>query len=244
MKQIFLKEIRSFFSSIVGYVVLIMFFLVSGLFMWILPDTNLMDYGYASMEKFFSFAPWLLIFIIPAISMRSFADEFKLGTIELLSTKPIKEFGIIMGKFWAVLLLVLICILPTLLYVYSINVLSTHENSLDYGGIIGSYIGLVFLVGAFTAIGIFCSSLTDNQVVAFLIAVFINLILYLGIESISKIPSLAGGADYFISLFGLQFHYQSISRGLIDSRDVVYFISVIYIFILATRLLLQKRKWA
>jgi ABC-2 type transport system permease protein len=243
MLSIFSKEIRLFFSSIVGYVVIVLFILVSGMFLWILPDTNMFDYGYASMEKFFSFAPWILIFLIPAICMRTFSDEFKTGTIELLSTKPLKENSIIMGKFWASFALVCICLIPSLLYVVTLYSLAIIENNLDTGGIIGSYIGLLFLISAFTSISLFCSSMTDNQVVAFLIAVFLNFILYQGFEAISGMEALSGGLDYIISQIGLQFHYQSISRGVIDTRDIIYFISITLVFLFATRLFLQKRKW-
>ncbi len=201
------------------------------------------DYGYASMEKFFSFAPWILIFLIPAICMRTFSDEFKTGTIELLSTKPLKENSIIMGKFWASFVLVCICLLPSLLYIITLYSLAIIENNLDTGGIIGSYIGLMFLISAFTAISLFCSSMTDNQVVAFLVAVFVNFILYQGFEAISGMEALSGGLDYIISQIGLQFHYQSISRGVIDTRDIIYFISVTLVFLFGTRLFLQKRKW-
>ncbi len=244
MKSILLKEIRSFFSSLVGYIVIILFILICGLFMWILPDTNMFDYGYASMDQFFSFVPWILIFLIPAITMRMLADEYKSGTIEMLSTKPLKETSIIFGKFWASFILVCICLLPTLLYVVSIESLAVTANNLDTGGIIGSYIGLLFLIAAFTAIGLFCSALTDNQIVAFLIAVFVNFILFQGFESFSQLPSFSGGVDYIISQLGLQFHYKSISRGVIDTRDLIYFASVSLLFIFATRLFLQKRKWS
>ena len=211
--------------------------------MWILPDTNMFDYGYASMDKFFSFAPWILIFLIPAITMRMLADEFKSGTIEMLSTKPLKESSIIYGKFWALFIFVLICLLPTVLYLVALESLAVTANNLDTGGIMGSYIGLLFLIAAFTAIGLFCSALTDNQIIAFLIAVFLNFILYQGFESISKMPALSGGVDYFISQIGLNFHYQSISRGVLDTRDLLYFVSVSLLFLFATRLFLQKRKW-
>lgn len=243
MKSILGKEIRSFFSSLVGYIVIILFLLISGLFMWILPDTNMFDYGYASMEKFFSFAPWILMFLIPAITMRMLADEFKSGTIEMLSTKPLKESSIIYGKFWASFLLVCICLMPTLLYLLTLESLSIIPNNLDSGGILGSYIGLLFLIAAFTAIGLFCSALTDNQIIAFLIAVFLNFILFQGFESISEMPALSGGPDYIISQIGLNFHYQSISQGVLDTRDLLYFVSVSLLFLFATRLFLQKRKW-
>ncbi len=244
MKSILLKEIRSFFSSLVGYIVIILFILISGLFMWILPDTNMFDYGYASMEKFFSFAPWILIFLIPAITMRMLADEYKSGTIEMLSTKPLKEGSIITGKFWASFILVCICLLPTLLYVLTLESLAVTANNLDTGGIIGSYIGMLFLIGAFTAIGLFCSSLTDNQIIAFLVAVFLNFILFQGFESLSELPSFSGGADYIVSQLGLQFHYKSISQGVLDTRDLIYFASISLLFLFASRLFLQKRKWS
>jgi len=176
--------------------------------------------------------------------MRTFADEYQNGTIEFLSTKPLGESKLISGKFFASLVLVIICILPTLLYVFTLGSLSDVANTLDRGGIIGSYIGLIFLAASFTAVGIFCSSLTDNQIVAFLIAVFVNFILYNAFEAISSIPSLSGGIDYYISQIGMQSHYDSISRGLIDTKDVVYFLSITILFLLATRLFLQKRKWA
>lgn len=244
MKSILLKEIRSFFSSLVGYIVIILFILVCGLFMWILPDTNMLDYGYASMDKFFSFAPWILIFLIPAITMRMLADEYKSGTIEMLSTKPLKDSSIIFGKFWASFLLVCICLLPTLLYVLTLESLADIPNNLDTGGIIGSYIGMLFLISSFTAIGLFCSALTDNQIIAFLIAVFLNFLLFQGFESLSKLPSFDGSLDYIISQLGLHFHYKSISRGVLDTRDILYFISVSLLFIFASRLFLQKRKWS
>lgn len=222
---------------------IIVFLLVCGFFMWVVPNNNMLDYGYATMDKFFVFAPWVLMFLLPALTMRSFSDEYKGGTIEILSTIPLTENQIILGKFFASFVLVLFSILPTLLYVYTISHLSIIQGNLDSGGILGSYIGLLFLSAAFTAIGIFCSSVTSNQVIAFLIAIFTNFILYAGFETMSKMPFLGNGIDYIVSQIGMQFHYNSISRGLLDSRDIVYFLSIVAIFILATRLSLQKRKW-
>ncbi len=243
MVSIFKKELNSFFSSLVGYMAIIVFLLVCGFFMWVIPNNNMLDYGYATMDKFFAFAPWVLMFLLPALTMRSFSDEYKGGTIEILSTIPLTENQIILGKFFASFVLVLFSILPTLLYVYTISHLSIIQGNLDSGGILGSYIGLLFLSAAFTAIGIFCSSVTSNQVIAFLIAIFTNFILYAGFETMSKMPFLGNGIDYIVSQIGMQFHYNSISRGLLDSRDIVYFLSIVAIFILATRLSLQKRKW-
>ncbi len=240
MVSILKKELNSFFSSLIGYIAIIVFLLICGLFMWVF-DNNILDYGYANLDKFFLFSPWVMMFLLPAITMRSFSDEFKSGTIELLSTLPLKEKDIIVGKFLASFILVTFSILPTLLYVFTISILS--KGNIDTGGIIGSYIGLFFLCGAFTAVGLFCSSITSNQVIAFIIAVFANFILYAGFESISRMSFLSGGLDYIISQIGMQFHYNSISRGLLDSRDLVYFLSIIAVFIQATKLSLQKRKW-
>lgn len=242
MLSIYFKELRSFFSSIVGYVVLLVFLIASGLFLWVLPDTNILDYGYASMEQFFNIAPWLLLFLIPAITMRSFADEFKGGTIEWLSTKPLTTIQIIIGKFLASLSLVVIALLPTIIYIFSIHYLAMEDTALDSGGIIGSYIGLLFLSAAFTGIGIFCSSLTDNQIVSFLAAVFLSFLLYSGFEALSRVPSFSGGADFYLSLIGVDYHYNSMSRGVIDSRDVIYFVSLVALFISLTQFTLTKKK--
>jgi ABC-2 type transport system permease protein len=242
MLSIYFKELRSFFSSLVGYVVVILFLIASGLFLWVLPDTNILDYGYASMEQFFKIAPWLLLFLIPAITMRSFADEFKGGTIEWLSTKPLTSGQIILGKFFAALSLVIIAILPTLIYVFSIHYLAMEDSALDAGGIIGSYVGLLFLAAAFTGIGIFCSALTDNQIVSFLAALFLSFLLYSGFEALSRVPSFAGNADFYLSLIGVDYHYNSISRGVIDTRDVVYFLSLVALFISLTHFALSKKK--
>ena len=183
------------------------------------------------------------MFLIPALTMRSFADEFKTGTIEILSTLPLSESNIVMGKFFASFTLVFISLIPTLLYVFTISTLSTTKGNIDTGGIIGSYIGLSFLNAAFTAIGLFCSSITNNQVIAFLFSIFLNFVLFSGFETLSKIPFLSNGLDYLVSQIGMQFHYSSISRGALDSRDIVYFISIVALFILATRISLEKRKW-
>ncbi len=242
MLSIYFKELRSFFSSIVGYVVLLVFLVACGLFLWVMPDTSMLDYGYASLEQFFNLAPWLLLFLIPAITMRSFADEFKGGTIEWLFTKPLKTSHIILGKFLASFTLVCVALLPTLLYVLSIHYLAMDDAALDAGGIAGSYIGLLFLAAAFTAIGIFSSSLTDNQIVSFLLSLFICFLLYSGFEALSRVAAFRGGADYYLGMIGMDDHYNSISRGVIDSRDVVYFLSLITLFMALTRFILNKKK--
>jgi ABC-2 type transport system permease protein len=243
MRSIFIKEINSFFSSIVGYVAILVFLLACGLFLWIIPEYSILDYGYASMEKFFTIAPWLLLLLIPAITMRSFADEFRGGTIEWLSTKPLTDMDIILGKYFASLSLIVFALVPTFLYVYTIGNLSLTPGTLDSGGIIGSYFGLFFLAATFSAIGIFCSSLTNNQIVGFLASLFASWLLFSGFEALSKLPAFAAGIDYYLGMAGMSFHYTSISRGIIDSRDVIYFLSLIILFISLTRLSLNRRTW-
>ncbi len=241
MRSIFFKEINSFFSSIVGYVALLVFLAACGLFLWIIPDFSILASGFATMDRFFDIAPWLLLLLVPAITMRSFSDEFRSGTIEWLSTKPVTDLDIILGKYFATVALILLALLPTLLYVITICNLSLPDNMPDAGAIIGSYAGLFFLAATFAAVGVFCSSLTGNQVVGFLVSLISCYLLYSGFENLSKIPDLAQGIDYYLSMIGMEFHYNSISRGLIDSRDVVYFISIIVLFIALTRFSLSGR---
>jgi ABC-2 type transport system permease protein len=243
MRSIFIKEINSFFSSIVGYVAILVFLVTCGLFIWVIPDSSILEYGYATLDRFFEMAPWFLMLLIPAVTMRSFADEFRGGTIEWLSTKPLTDLDIILGKYFASLVLVVFALVPTIVYVITVNNLALLANNLDTGSIIGSYIGLFFLAAGFTAIGVFCSSLTNNQIVGFLVALFACYLLYSGFEALSKLPSFAGGIDYYLGMVGMAFHYNSISRGLIDTRDVIYFLSVIIIFVSLTRFSLNRRTW-
>ncbi|RQO30094.1 gliding motility-associated ABC transporter permease subunit GldF [Taibaiella sp. KBW10] len=242
MKSIYLKELSAFLSSVVGYAVLFVFLIVLGLFLWVLPDSNFLDYGYASMEQFFKLTPWLLLFLIPAVTMRSFADEFKGGTIEWLSTKPLTLHQIIGGKFWASFTLVVIALIPTLVYVFAINWLAIDNATLDFGAIAGAYVGLILLIAAFVAIGIFSSTLTDNQIVGFLLAVILCWLLYSGFEAISRMPVFAGGADYYIQLIGMDAHYNSINRGVINTKDVIYFLSVTAIFWQITLFTLKRKR--
>jgi ABC-2 type transport system permease protein len=243
MRSIFIKEINSFFSSIVGYVAILIFLVACGLFLWIIPDTSILSYGYANLDRFFDMAPWLLMLLIPAITMRSFADEFRAGTIEWLSTKPVTDTSIILGKYFAALALVLFALLPTVIYVFTVGSLSAIRDNIDMGSILGSYCGLIFLAATFTAVGVFCSSFTSNQIVGFLFALFACYLLYSGFEALSKIPAFTGGIEYYLSMVGMSFHYTSISRGVLDSRDVVYFISMIVLFIALTKLSLNRRTW-
>jgi ABC-2 type transport system permease protein len=243
MGSIFVKEIKGYFSGLVGYVVIIVLLLICGLFMWVLPATNLLDYGYLSLEKFFAFVPWLLLLLIPAITMRMFPDEFKSGTIEILLTKPLSEMQLIVGKYLASFVLVIMALAPTLIYVASMKFLAAPGHTMDTGGIIGSYLGLLCLAASFCAIGIFCSALTSSQIVGFLFSLLGCLVFYFGFEAISVLPAFTGGVDYFFSALGLKSHYDSISRGVIDTRDIFYFAGIITLFLLGTHLLLKKRNW-
>lgn len=236
------KEFRQFFSSLTGIIAIAVFLLLNGLFLFVFPDTNMLDFGYATLDKFFGLAPWILTFLVPAITMRSLADEFKTGTYEILQTKPLGYAPIVGGKYLGSLLIVVLALLPTILYAFSMQSLSAGDTGIDVGGTIGAYIGLFFLAAVFTAIGICCSSLTSNAVVAFIVSAFACFILYTGFNAVSRIASLATGAGYYIEMLGIDFHYRSISRGVIDSRDIIYFISVIAFFLLFTQRNLIKRK--
>jgi ABC-2 type transport system permease protein len=243
MLAIFKKEIHQFFSSITGYVAIILFLLANGLLLFVFPDTSLLDYGYANLDPLFELAPMIYLLLIPAITMRSFADEFKTGTMELLSTKPLSWWQIVGGKFSAGLLIVLISLIPTFVYYIAIWQLSANPATLDNGGMAGSYTGLFLLGAVFTAIGVWSSSLTTNSVIAFLTAIFTCYIFYYGFDALSKVPAFSGSADYYLQMAGIRFHYTSISRGVIDSRDIIYFFSVIGLMLYLTRLSLQRRIW-
>jgi len=234
------KELQQFFSNLTGYITIILFLLVSGLFLFVLPDSNIFDFGYASLSKFFELSPWILLFLVPAITMRSLSDEFRGGTFEILHTRPLSRWQIVVGKYLSVLLVILIAILPTLIYVVTIKALST-AGGIDSGGILGSYIGLFLLAAVFAAVGICCSGFTNNAVVAFLISSFACLLLYFGFNALSRLPFLANGLDYYVEMLGIDFHYRSISRGVLDSRDLVYFFSIIFLFLLITVKNLRKK---
>ena len=237
------KEISSFLNSLIGYLVVIVFLLINGLFLWVFPlQFNIIDAGFASIDNLFMLSPYVFLFLIPAITMRSFADEQKTGTIELLLTKPLTDMQIIVSKYLAGLVLVLFALLPTLVYFFSVYKLGFPPGNIDLGGMWGSYLGLIFLGAGFVAIGIFASSLTQNQIVAFIIAVLLCGFLFLGFEFIHSL-SLFGKIDLFIQSLGMNAHYTSISRGVIDSRDIIYFGSLIAIFLLLTKLKLESRKW-
>jgi ABC-2 type transport system permease protein len=242
MIHVLSKEFSSFLNSLIAYVVIGVFLIGMGLLVWVFPDTSLLDYGYADMGTLFSLAPYVFIFLIPAITMRSFAEEKKAGTMELLLTKPLTNWDILLGKFFACFLLVLFSLLPTVIYYVSIYSLGNPAGNIDTPGVIGSYIGLILLGGVFCSIGIFASSITPNQIVSFIVAAFLCFVVYTGFDSIAMLDSVK---DYALTVrqWGITYHYESISRGLLDSRDLIYFLSVTWLILFLTRIILASRTW-
>ena len=239
MLSILQKEITSYLSSLVAYVTIGVFLLVLGLFLWVFPDSSILDYGYAGLESLFSTAPYLFMFLIPAITMRSLAEERKEGTFELLFTRPVTDWQIILGKYFAAVLLILFALMPTLVYCFSVSTLGTPQGNIDTGAVIGSYIGLFLLGAAFAAIGLFASSVTKNQIIAFTIAVFLCFFFYSGFDSLSQLLSLQ---DLGLQNLGITAHYQSVSRGVLDTRDLAYFIIVTGIFIWLTLFVIIRQR--
>ncbi len=237
------KEIGSFFSSFTGYVVIVVFLVITGLFIWVFPgELNIPDSGYATLDTLFIIAPWVFLFLVPAVTMRMFAEEKRSGTLELLLVRPVTDFQIVMAKITAALALVIISLLPTLIYFWSVYTLGNPPGNLDTGAIWGSYIGLVFLAGSYAAIGVFASSFTENQIVAFVVAVLLCFFFFTGFEMISALP-LPLRVEQLLLYMGINEHYRSISRGVVDTRDVVYFVGLIAFFAFLTRTVLQSRKW-
>ncbi|MBK8968101.1 MAG: gliding motility-associated ABC transporter permease subunit GldF [Saprospiraceae bacterium] len=243
MLAIFNKEINAFFSSLIGYIVIGIFLVLMGLVMWVFPDYSVLDGNYASMDTLFSMAPLIFLFLIPAVTMRTFAEETQAGTIELLVTRPVSDWQIVGGKFLACLTLVVFALLPTVLYYITVYQLGATPGNLDSGGIWGSYIGLIFLAAAFVSIGIFASSLTNNQIVAFLLAAFLCFFIFMAFDYLSRLPIFFGKTDDLVQAFGIQYHYNSMSRGVLDTRDLVYFLSLSAVFLAATVLSLGRRRW-
>ena len=233
------KELRQFFSNLTGYIAIIVFLVVNGLVLFVF-ENNMLDFGYATLDAFFSFAPWVLLFLTSAITMRSFSDEFKSGTFEILQTRPISSWQIVAGKFLGSLIVAVIALLPTLVYYFTINHLASTKG-IDSGAAAGSYSGLFLLTAVFTAIGICISSFTTNSVVAFIITLIACLLFYFGFTAISQLPAFANGVDYYIEMIGIDFHYSSISRGVVDTRDVVYFLSITTLLLLLTERNLLRR---
>lgn len=243
MFTIFGKEIRGFFSSLTGYIVIAVFLVVNSLFMWVFPgEWNIFDNAYAGLDTFFLISPWVFLFLVPAVTMRTIAEEKHSGTIELIYSRPITERGIVWGKFLGSVLLVLLALIPCMIYYLSVYMLGETPGNLDKGGTWGAFIGLFFLASIYTSAGIFASSLTDNQVIAFIISVLICFVLFIGFDSFAYLPGLKK-IDEFVIRLGINEHYKSISRGVLDIKDAVYFIAVAIIFNEATRLVLLSRKW-
>ncbi len=242
MYSIFKKEIRSFLSSLIAYVVMIVFLISIGLFMWVLPDYNVFDMGYANLDTLFSMAPFVFIFLISAITMRSFSEEKKSGTIEILTTKPLSDMQIILGKYFAGVALVVFSLLPTLLYFFTVYQLGSTKGNMDIGATWGSYMGLFLLASCFVAIGLFASAITDNQIVSFIVSMFLCYLFYSIFDLLANF-NLLGTYDSVVASLGINAHYLSISRGVIDSRDLLYFFSLITVFIWSTKTVFNARKW-
>lgn len=233
MLAIFRKEINQFFSSPIAYIIMGVFLTAVGLLLWIFPDTSLLENGYADMGTFFNLVPYVMLFLVPAITMRSIADEVRSGTLEWLLTKPVSRWGIVGGKFLASWLLVILTLLPTLIYYVTLYQLGSPVGNIDSAGVFGSYVGLFLLAGVFVAIGLWASALNDNQVVAFVLGVFFCFLLYAGLSALAGL-SIAGNFSYYVSLLALDEQYRSLGRGVIDSRNVIYLISLIFLFLFLT----------
>jgi len=243
MFTLFKKEINNFFSSLIGYIVIIVFLLVNSLFLWVFPGQfNILDSGYSTLQSLFIISPWIFLFLVPSITMRLISDEKKTGTIELLFTRPLTDFQIIFVKYLAGVTLVLFSILPSLIYFISVYYLGNPVGNIDTGATWGSYIGLFFLASVYASIGIFASALTQNQIIAFIISMLLSFFFYIGFDSIASLDFLKSIQGIIINM-GINEHYKSISRGVIDTRDIIYFLSIIIGFLFATKLVLQSRKW-
>ena len=234
------KEFRQFFSSLTGYIAIIVFLLLTSLLLFVFPDTSILDFGYASLDKFFDLAPWILLLLIPAISMRSFSEEFRSGTFEILQSRPLTFWQIVNGKYLAALFVIGIALLPTWIYFFSVQQLAT-QSGMDLGATAASYIALFFLTAVFASIALCCSSFTSNAIVAFITAGFACFLIYSGFHAISTLKAFPSGADYYIDMIGIDFHYRNMGRGVISLRDLIYFISVIAFFLTLTRNNLFKR---
>ncbi|WP_316765282.1 gliding motility-associated ABC transporter permease subunit GldF [Pedobacter frigiditerrae] len=242
MYAVFKRELFSFLNSLMAYITIGVFLLACALLLWFFPDTSILDYGYAEMNGFFNLVPFLFIFLIPAITMRSFAEERREGTYVLLATRPLSDLQIILAKYFACVVLLLFALIPTLIYYYSIYQLGLPKGNVDAGAVIGSYLGLFLLGNAFISIGIFASSITKNQVIAFAVAVFLCFFAYSGFASLSKVFELSSLETILVNL-GINEHYQSISRGVLDTRDLIYFITFVSVFFGLTKLVIGGRKW-
>lgn len=233
------KELTLYFSNLSGYLISCLFLLITGLFLWLIPGNwNVFTTGYVNLNGLFELAPWLYLFLVPSVSMRLFADEYRLGTMELLMTSPLSSWKIVGAKFTAGFFVIILSLLPSLIYVYSISTMASPMGNVDMGAIVGSYVGLILLACIYLAIGLFTSSLTDNQIIAFLLALVACYLLYAGLDFSSSIFN--GRWAHFIAEGGIASHYDSISRGLIEIVDIVYFFSVTLLFLFFTTLRIER----
>ncbi len=243
MLSILHKELVAFFSSLIAYIAVAVFLLFMGLMLFVFPDYSILSGEYATLGQFFDLAPYIFLFFIPALTMRMFSEEYQTGTLEWLATKPLTDWNVILGKWLSCVILILFALLPTLLYFYTVYRLGSPVGNVDSGAIAGSYVGLLLLGATFSAIGIFASSLTRNQIVSFILSAFLCFVFYLSFDFISRFPVFIGHIDDLIMKFGIEHYYRSISRGILDTRDILYFFSLSGIFLYATYLSLQSRKW-
>lgn len=238
-----MKEFSAFFASVTGYLIIIIFLIILGLFTWVFPGNfNLLDMGYANLDTIFILSPWIFLFLVPAVTMRMFSEERKSGTLDMLITRPISDLTIVWAKFFTGLLLVVVALLPTWLYYITIHYLGNPVGNIDSGATWGSYLGLIFLAAIYVAIGLFASSLSDNQIIAFLLAAVLSFVFFFGFDALGSLPFFSDISSIIYNL-GISEHYKSISRGVVDSRDIIYFVSIILFFILLTKTKLTSRKW-
>lgn len=243
MKALLKKELSAFFASITGYIIVIIFLIIVGLFTWVFPGHfNLLEVGYANIDSLFILSPWIFLFLVPAVTMRLFSEEKKSGTLDILLTRPISDLKIVLAKFITGVVLVTIAIIPTFVYYITIYYLANPAGNIDTGAILGSYLGLLFLASIYVSIGLFASALTDNQIIAFLLGAVLSFVFFFGFDAIGSLPFLTNISSIIYNI-GISEHYKSISRGVVDSRDVIYFISIISIFLLLTKTKLSSRKW-
>ncbi len=243
MYAIFIKELNSFFSSLTGLIAAVVFLVINGLFIWVFPgELNVLDSGYSSLDTLFIIAPWVFLFLVPAIAMRTFAEEKRTGTIELLLTRPITDIHLILGKYLAVVALVIVILIPSFVFFISVYFMGSPVGNIDIGGTWGSYMGLFFLASAYAAVSVFASSLSSNHIISFIVGMLLCFFLFIGLESLASLH-IFRGVEHFIVSIGINEHYRSMSRGVIDTRDIFYFFALVTLFLLATRAVIQSRKW-
>ena len=240
MLSIFKREISAFFNSLIAYIVIGVFLLITSLMLWMYPSSNVLSYGFAEMTSFFDFCPYIFLFLIPAVTMRMFSEEFRTGTIELLFTKPVTLWGIVLGKYLASLCIILMALVPTLVYYFSIYALGNPKGNIDSAAVVGSYFGLILLSAAYASIGIFTSALSKNQVVAFVLAAIISYFFYDGLGQLSNL--FFGSFQFYLAYLGLDYHYNSLGKGMLDSRNVIFLISVSAFFLIFTQMVLNKKR--